>query len=661
MNGINIIIFKLTYFRKSILSILCWCLPLVITAQTSLLDSLEQALASAKENSWERGNLLMDISQEISMTDSAKSRSYIMEALDIAQKKGFKTIETRAYCGLGLYHFLAGQIYFAHANYRKAEKICIEMDDKPYLCIVYYNMTILFNAIDDKENTVFYADKLLETASELYNLTTLKPLNNLPDTITVGYQRIDFPSLIFGAQFCKGAMLFKGVEDREALDFYLDMYHKSILLTDDNLNLQHHFSVLCGNLYNKLEQPREALKYLHGVRANFEEKPGNEKLAFMPATYIYLAESYALLHRLDSADYYSKKSWDVSLTYADGDDKLRMYHTQSLIDSIKGDFRNALGNFKSFHHLSDSVAKAGKTAEITRLKNWNELEQKDNENEILQSEKQKQHKLILVLAGALVVILALLALAVYYYRKTTEKNREMKELHAVKDKLFSVVAHDLRSPMGALMSVLRLANRNMIDADTQVQLLKDISGRVDDIYGLIDNLLRWAKSQMQGIVPSPAYFDVQEASRAVTDSLQSIAAGKKINLSNSIQPRQVYADCDMFAVVVRNLTMNAIKYTSAEEEVTLSSELSDNKLVISVKDTGIGMTQDVQKKLFNLSETKSQRGTNNESGTGLGLVLCSDFVKANGGSIRFTSAQGKGTTFCFSVPVEGDEKRFEKD
>jgi two-component system sensor histidine kinase/response regulator len=205
--------------------------------------------------------------------------------------------------------------------------------------------------------------------------------------------------------------------------------------------------------------------------------------------------------------------------------------------------------------------------------------------------------------------------------------------------------------MGALISILKLANKNMLDAETQAQLLKDISSRVDDTYGLLDNLLRWAKSQMQGISPAPVRFDAQEASRAVTDGIRYIAANKGIVLNNFIENHQIFADRDMFAAVLRNLTMNAIKYTSAVGYVTLASELSDDMLVISVKDNGTGMPQDVQDKLFKLSETQSRRGTNNESGTGLGLVLCADFAKTNGGNIWFTSKEGEGSTFYFSVPV----------
>ena len=258
----------------------------------------------------------------------------------------------------------------------------------------------------------------------------------------------------------------------------------------------------------------------------------------------------------------------------------------------------------------------------------------------------------------LVIIFVLLVLSIYFYIKTVEKNRELNNLHKVKDKLFSVVAHDLRTPISSLISVLKLTNEQIMDIETQATLLKDISNRVDHVYGLLDNLLYWAKTQMQGIVISPVYFDVQNEIRSIMENLQEIAADKMILLNNRTEKQEVYADRNMFSVVVRNLAMNGIKYTSSGGELTIDSELSGNMLVVSVKDTGTGMSQEVQENLFKLSETKSQRGTNNENGTGLGLVLCADFVKANGGNIWFSSVQGEGSTFFFNIPVKSEKASY---
>jgi len=279
-----------------------------------------------------------------------------------------------------------------------------------------------------------------------------------------------------------------------------------------------------------------------------------------------------------------------------------------------------------------------------------------------QQEKKQMRRLYWSLIGISLLLMIFLISIVLFFRQNrklssisralSQANNELKELNVVKDKLFSVVAHDLRSPMVALMTLLKLVNTNKLDTEKQARLLKDVSIRVGNTFGLIDNLLRWAKSQMQGMVLLPTYFDVQKQSHTVTDTLQSFAFVKKITLNNHIGNHEVYADQDMFTVVVRNLTTNAIKYTSANGTVTLDSELSDNMLIVSVKDTGTGMTQEIQDKLFKLSETQSQNGTNNETGTGLGLVLCADFVKANGGNIWFTSCKGEGSTFFFSLPVK---------
>ena len=619
------------YFKKSALVLLCCCLSANLAAQMSVIDSLEQVLSTVKLKNQEKTDILLQLSHAYLHVDTAKCRAYSMEALQLAQNSGLKMAEGSAYIRLGNFYSVNHFHYQSHASYVKAEKIFLELDEKDRLYALYRNMVITFNNAKEYDNLAYYANKVLIMATE----------------------RKDFYEMIV-AQMMLGSARFQDKKNQEALDYFLNLHQKALRL-EDSLGLKRLLSSslgnVCATIYFGTNRPREALPYFHQLRRYYEINNFNIHLG---RQYGRLAQVHAAMHNIDSAEYYIRKAMDSNqpVNFID-----KVYLASAKVDSLKGDYLSALANFQKYHYLTDSVSKDEKSTEMARLKVWYEFDQKEIEKRILNQEFQKQRKLTFILAVSLLMTLTMLALAVFFYRKITEmnremkvKNHEMKELHTVKDKLFSVVAHDLRSPVAALASLIRLVDVNRLNAIEQ-ELFKGISGRVETTSDLLGNLLNWAKSQMQGIVPAPVYFDIHEESRSVTDSLQTTADNKKIVLQNRIVQQQVYADRDMYALTLRNLSTNAIKYTSAGGEVILASELSGNMLVISVKDTGTGMPQEVQKKLFNLSETKSRRGTDNESGTGLGLVLCADFVKANGGRIWFTSVQGEGSTFFFSVPV----------
>jgi len=614
-----------------------------LAAQTSLLDSLEQVLASGKLKNKEKTELLVRLSQEYMIEDTVKCRTNATEALKMAQKHGFKMEEARAHATLGALYYRKIVPYQAHVHYLNAEKIFLELNDRDGLYEIYNSMMNMFWRIDDYDNAAYYANKAQK--------------------MTAAKQK-DWWRMMLFIQMIHGEASFPEYNSQEALDYFLNLHQRALHL-EDSLGLNHVISSLvgerCSHIYAYMNRPHEALPYFYQALA-FALNRGNKYSTGI--AYINLAEMYSMMNNIDSTEYYINKSVDypIASTYY----VFILHHARAKIDSLKGNYLSALANFQKYHHIKDSLSKDEKTTEMARLKLWHEFDQKEIEKRILKQEYQKQRKQTITLAIALVIIFVLLALAIFFYRKIrennrelnemnriiTEKNSELEELHTVKDKLFSVVAHDLRNPMSALMSVLKLTHMNVLDAETQARMLKDVSKQVNNVYGLLDNLLRWAKSQMQGMVVSPVYFDVQKEIRTVESGLQEIAAAKMVALNNLAGNQEVYSDRDMFSVVVRNLATNALKYTSAGGEVTINSELLDSMLVVSVKDTGTGMPQEVQDKLFNLSETQSRRGTNNESGTGLGLVLCADFVKANGGNIWFSSVQDEGSTFFFSVPVK---------
>ncbi|MCL2073642.1 MAG: HAMP domain-containing histidine kinase [Marinilabiliaceae bacterium] len=657
-------------YRLSIFIIIklisCFLFSVNLTAQPFNVDSLERCLESFKGSREEKGALLLNLSNAYVRIDTAKSRIYALEtvkfaqdnsligleasgyitlaslysftdssktklyatkALSLAQShKGLEIQQAKALGSLSNYYIRSKQYYLAHVQMKEAEKIFIQLNDLEQLFKVYYNIRILYSLINDKDNILRYANKELELA------------------IKAGDKKNEFL-----ARYNIGKLHFEDKEKQETLDYYLDFYQLSL---NENTNLTDNIAADCGNILLFQNRPREALYYLNKVLESNETKL--QKTVVMSTLYTYVAEAYAMLQLVDSAEYFLKKSQDEY----DTQDYIipNIERIRSELNFIKGDYRSAFQNYKNFHFLSDSLSQTLKTSEISRIRNWYELEQKDNENELLQQEKQKQQKLITFLTGTLSLIFILFALLIILYRKTVEKNNELKSLHTVKDKLFSVISHDLRAPMATLTSMLKFANKKSLDTETRAHFFSDISTRVDDTFSLLDNLLRWSKNQMKRIVPSPVSFNIRKEIQEITDDLLNIAQAKKITLNVHCEEFLVYADRDMFAVVMRNLLTNAIKYSFPKGEVKIVTKLANDlkMITVSVKDVGIGMSQEVQDNLFKLSKTKSVKGTNNESGTGLGLALCADFVKINSGDIWFNSKEGEGSTFFFSIPMTID-------
>jgi len=514
-------------FRKILLIFILLCLCKTLVSQASKIDSLENILASMKKDNLEKGVLLIDLSRLYLSVDTTKSRKYVMEALNLAQKAGFENLEQRAYHNLGLNYYMAKQDYLSHVNYKKAEKLAQKINDMEALLKVYNNMGILFFRIEDWDNTVFYADKLLEVAAKEYDLTTLMPY----DTLRI-IENDPIPLWIFGAQLNKGWARYYNDQRQESIDFYVDMFQKSIIL---NAN-PGYVAVLCGQLHAWQNRHREALYYLHWARIKYETDNHleNRRYLFENERYLFgiyanIAKEYAKLNIIDSADYFMKKineitfTTDINIHLTNYERVYALYGARIEIASVKGDYLYALESAKKYSYLTDSIAKSEKSIEMANLRNWLELEQQDHKNKLLQQGKQNRQIYISILQGAIFLIIALFIMLIYLYRKTSQKNLELNNLHTVKDKLFSIVSNNLRNPLGNLISVLKIIEKNKIDEHTKNEILDDISKSLDDACRLIDNLLRWAKSQMQGIVPqSSPYFDIQEEIKPFVNCLRDI-------------------------------------------------------------------------------------------------------------------------------------------
>jgi len=233
-------------------------------------------------------------------------------------------------------------------------------------------------------------------------------------------------------------------------------------------------------------------------------------------------------------------------------------------------------------------------------------------------------------------------------------NDKLKELNATKDKFFSIISHDLKSPFTSLLGITEvlLENHRTLKPDEIEEYFSHLNEASKSTLELLDNLLTWAQSQTGRLELSQSKVNLKVLTTDITRLLQTFARDKKIMLINTIDKDiWVWADPNMLTTVLRNLIQNAVKYTRSKGSVTIGVTVIKEFAEIWVADTGIGMTDKGLNSLFRIGENVSMPGTNNERGTGLGLILCRDFVEKHGGTIRAESETGMGSRFYFTMPL----------
>jgi PAS domain S-box-containing protein len=241
------------------------------------------------------------------------------------------------------------------------------------------------------------------------------------------------------------------------------------------------------------------------------------------------------------------------------------------------------------------------------------------------------------------------------YDITENKNNELKliELNASKDKLFSIIAHDLKGPIANIKEISSIINNlelNLGEED-KIKYLRILENTSKNLFSLLETLLEWSMSQTVGTQFNPIETNLNELSSSVMEHLNAQAQLKNITLNNHIEPHlALLADPNLLRTILRNLISNAIKYTNLGGAIQLSSKEEENTIGISIKDSGVGMTQSQIDNLFKLSVNNSTKGTKNEIGTGLGLILCKEFMLKHQGKIEIESTPGKGSTFHLIFP-----------
>ena len=235
-----------------------------------------------------------------------------------------------------------------------------------------------------------------------------------------------------------------------------------------------------------------------------------------------------------------------------------------------------------------------------------------------------------------------------------ESHQKLEELNKTKDKFFSIIAHDLKNPLHTILGFAHILRENLDNFNRD-----EFKGFIDYIITtsnssslLLENLLQWALTQTGSIKAKKVRINLFDLVEKNIKFLNEIALKKQINLINEC-PGNMYikADKDMLEFIIRNLVSNAIKFTHPDGYVWIGSEQTDHTINVTIKDTGVGMGRNMRESLFEIESMKKSNGTHKETGTGLGLVLCKEFISMNKGNINVKSKVGKGSTFVLEFPI----------
>lgn len=242
--------------------------------------------------------------------------------------------------------------------------------------------------------------------------------------------------------------------------------------------------------------------------------------------------------------------------------------------------------------------------------------------------------------------------------KVRVRTEELTRINSVKDKLFSIISHDLRTPMASLkvfLDVLMNFNQGQIDQQKVEEYYLKVQGYIHNVMSLLDNLLNWSLTQLGEKEPVLADVSLSQSVATTQELVSLLAAKKKVSVATNLPDEEVTitGDANMISLVLRNLLGNAIKFSEEHTTITISLQTDEQHAWLEIQDEGVGMPQDVRDNLFNPHYHQSTRGTGDEKGAGLGLKLCQEFVSMQSGTIKVESELEKGTTFTLSFPLAG--------
>ncbi|MCL5244216.1 tetratricopeptide repeat-containing sensor histidine kinase [Cellulophaga sp. 20_2_10] len=445
------------------------------------------------------------------------------------------------------------------------------------------------------------------------------------------------------------------------------MYHinKSIGIFEEYNNIRWIAQAyrIKGDIYLKQEKYSWAIRWYDQSYILFNKiKNNRDKLYLLSG----LAYAYYGLENDDNAEFYALTAYTEAQKMNSITNIVSTADILHKINKRKNKFEKSLFFHELYKQVTDSLSRKENKHSLSMLKTKMNRDKQKETSAVVDKLESAKIRSIVYIGVSILVIWGIITFMMSKSRKAHKRlnselqlkqivleNREeeLEEINQTKDKLFSIIAHDLRGPIGALLDVLKMMKSGDLAVtefrDFVPKLIKD----VDHISFTLNNLLSWGQTQMNGATTNSTLVELNKLVENNINLLSETAKTKSIALINNMPENiLIFSDPNQIDIVIRNIISNALKFTPKEGKITIDAQEKYQFIEVTIKDTGIGMSEEDLSKVLATNQSHTTFGTNNEKGTGLGISLCKEMLENNGGNLWAKSKLGKGTTFYFTIP-----------
>jgi signal transduction histidine kinase/uncharacterized protein HemY len=636
------------------------------------------------------------------MNNFSKSSEYLLKAFDIRKASGNLKAEALALNNLGSTYWKAKKYNEALTFYLKSLKMSLESNEKTEIASAYFNIGNIYMELSTYDKALKHYSEALSQSSAIDDYPKIAAiyhsmgnayqktgkyddaLESFEQALKIRRKLGDITQISATLHNIAGLYTDMG-KFNEALKYYNESLELRKKL-NDKVSISTSLNAL-GNLYGAMKNQQKAIEYFEQSLKYAEEVDYTYNIALCSRK---LGEIYIETNQPDKALPYFEKSIELGKTMSNYEVLKKGYYGIYTYHLNKGNHKQALDFYILYSNYNDSINESLTNKQLLDIQLNFEMESKKSEvrkqeYEIASLKKEKQFNELRATKNKLTIIILLVAmlfvisLGVLYYNRFQMKAKtaqllqekydiieqtniklklseeELRRINKTKDKFFSIMAHDIKNPLGGLVTItdmIKTEFHNLPDNE-KLEMFDTINKSSHQLYALLENLLHWSRSQTGRIAFKPVELKLTEVVDINID-LQKANANKKnimvLNMTN--ETHKVMGDREMVTLVMRNLLSNAIKFSQENGKITILSERKGDFIEICVEDNGIGISKENLNKLFRIDTQLITPGTQNESGTGLGLILCKEFIAKNSGQIRVESEVGKGSKFIFTLPAK---------